>query len=156
MIFRSKQSWHFTQKHVTLCNFLQKKQVKLALTTFARSILYLKSSSQWTLLRKDILSLTYNLVYQIKFIDNGKKKLTKTLWKIWVPCPYYMKIFEFFANFGSTKKSQNLSCVNNECRKHKMMWKLSDSHVHNQERMSLWPLKRLQITFFYFSDECSV
>ena len=50
------QSWHFTQKYVTLCDFLQKKQVKLSRTTFARSILYLKSSSQWILLRKDILS----------------------------------------------------------------------------------------------------
>ena len=56
LIFRWKQSWYFTQKHITLCDFLQKKQVKLPLTTFAHSILYLKSSSQWTLLRKDILS----------------------------------------------------------------------------------------------------
>ena len=156
MIFRSKQSWHFTQKHVTLRNFLQKKQVKLPLTTFAPSILYVKSSSQWTLLRKDILSLTYNLVYQIKFIDNGKKNWQKLYEKSEYLVLITWKFSNFFVNFGGTKKSQNLSCVNNECRKHKMMWKLSDSHVHNQERMSLWPLKRLQITFFYFSVECSV
>ena len=56
VLMRSTQSWHFTQKHVTLRDFLQMKQVKLPHTTFARSILYLKSSSQWILLRKDILS----------------------------------------------------------------------------------------------------
>ena len=62
-----------------------------------------------------------------------------------------------FREFGGSKKWRNLICVNNECCEHKMTRKLSDSHyVHNQERMSLLPLKRLQITFFYFSDECSL
>ena len=58
--------------------FLQKKQEKL---TFARSILYLKSSSQWTLLRNTILSSTYHLVYKkiykfIKKFYKQKQKLT--------------------------------------------------------------------------------
>ena len=44
-----------------------------------------------------------------------------------------------------------------EYRENRMTRKLSDSHyVHNQERTSLLPLKRLQITFFYYSGEFSV
>ena len=37
-----------------------------------------------------------------------------------------------------------------ENREIKVTWELSDSHyVHNQERTSLLPLERLQITLFY-------
>ena len=67
--------------------------------------------------------------------------------------PYYMKEMKFsrHVNFAIQKKLRNYSDANNECREHNMTRKLSDSHyVYNQERTSLLPLKRLQITFFTF------
>ena len=84
--------------------------------------------------------INYRSRMQSRVCAHAMRKLRHSSLEPSPKLPYYMK---FSRHIDSD--------ANNKCRKHNMARKLSDSHdVHNKERTSSLPLKRLQNHIFYF------
>ena len=135
----------------------------MAVTVKNRKICYHGKVTLVTLLSIYSIHFSYSVCHFLNhsFINSNnknRKQLKQTSFcRSCDTVTYYMK-FSPHVNFAIQKNRENkVTQTMIECRENRMTRKLSDSrYVHNQERPSLLPLKRLQITFFYFSGEFSV